>query len=148
MPTYTVKTANLDLDLDQRKRIAQAITQAHSANTGAPGYFAQIFFEVAAADAHFIGGRLNAIPHVYVHGLIRAGRTPEQKSGLMAGIRDHVRDAARVGPEDVWVYLQEIVAEQMIEFGRTLPVPGQEAEWRKGFSAAKVADFERAGVAI
>lgn len=39
--------------------------------------------------------------------------------------------------EDIWVYLQDIPAQQMIEFGRFLPAPGQESEWQKGFSAAK-----------
>jgi phenylpyruvate tautomerase PptA (4-oxalocrotonate tautomerase family) len=146
MPTYTVRTTNLSLDDDRRQRIASAITEAHSGNTGAPGYFAQIFFETAPQAAHFIGGQPNSTPHVYVHGLIRAGRTAEQKRGLMDDIRDHVRDVAGVGAEDIWVYVQEIVAEQMIEFGRTLPEPGRETEWREAFSPEKIEEFRRAGV--
>lgn len=147
MPTYTVRTANLHLTEAQRQRIATAITQSHSGSTGAPGYFAQVFFE-AASGAHFIGGRPNGVPHVYVHGLIRAGRSAAQKRDLMDEICARLRDAADVGAEDVWVYLQEIVPEQMIEFGRTLPEPGGEAEWREGFSPGKVADLRRAGVEI
>ncbi|MGU3540765.1 tautomerase family protein [Methylobacterium sp. A54F] len=148
MPTYTVRTANLILDDDRRQRIASAITEAHSGNTGAPGYLAQVFFDASPQAAHFIGGRPNPVPHVYVHGLIRAGRTAEQKRGLMDDIRDRVRDVAGVGGEDIWVYVQEIGAEQMIEFGRTLPEPGREAEWRQGFSPEKIADFRRAGVVV
>jgi phenylpyruvate tautomerase PptA (4-oxalocrotonate tautomerase family) len=147
MPTYTVRTANLSLDDDQRQRIASAITEVHSGSTGAPGYFAQVFFDGAPQAAHFIGGRPNPVPHVYVHGLIRAGRTAEQKRRLLEGIRDRVREVAGVGTEDIWVYVQEIVAEQMIEFGRTLPEPGREAEWRRGFSPETIEDFRRAGVA-
>jgi len=33
--------------------------------------------------------------------------------------------------EDVWIYLQDIPATQMIEFGRFLPAPGEEAEWER-----------------
>lgn len=148
MPTYTVRTANLSLDDDQRQRIASAVTETHSGSTGAPGYFAQIFFDAAPQAAHFVGGRPNPIPHVYVHGLIRAGRTADQKRGLLEGIRDRIRDIAGVGAEDIWVYVQEIAAEQMIEFGRILPEPGREAEWREGFSPEKIEAFRRAGVAI
>lgn len=148
MPTYTVRTANLSLDDDQRQRIASAITEAHSGSTGAPGYFAQIFFDPSLQATHFIGGRPNIIPHVYVHGLIRAGRTADQKRKLLESIRDRVHEIARVRAEDIWVYVQEIVAEQMIEFGRILPEPGREAEWRQGFSPEKIEAFRRAGVAI
>lgn len=148
MPTYTVKTANVALTETQRQRIATLITEAHSRNTGAPGYFAQVFFEAAGPGTHFIGGRPNPVPHVYVHGLVRAGRTPEQKRGLTEALCAQLGPAAGVGPEDVWVYLQEIAAEQMIEFGRTLPAPGQEAAWRQGFSPEKIDAFQRAGVAI
>ncbi|KAB1074012.1 tautomerase family protein [Methylobacterium planeticum] len=148
MPTYTVKTANLDLTDAQRQQIVTAITEAHSRNTGAPGYFAQVFFEAAVPGTHFIGGRPNGLPHVYVHGLIRAGRTAEQKRGLLAEIGARVHEAAGIEREDIWVYVQDIVPEQMIEFGRTLPEPGQEAAWREGFSPEKVAAFARAGVAV
>jgi phenylpyruvate tautomerase PptA (4-oxalocrotonate tautomerase family) len=148
MPTYTVRTANLSLDDDQRQRIANAITETHSGSTGAPGYFAQIFFDAAPPAAHFVGGRPNPIPHVYVHGLIRAGRTAEQKRRLLEGIRDRIHDIAGVGAEDIWVYVQEISAEQMIEFGRILPEPGREAEWRQGFSPEKIEAFRQAGVTV
>ncbi|MDR7037278.1 phenylpyruvate tautomerase PptA (4-oxalocrotonate tautomerase family) [Methylobacterium sp. BE186] len=148
MPTYTVKTSHLDLTAAQRQQIATAITDAHSEATGAPGYLAQVFFEAAAAGLHFIGGRPNGVPHVFVHGLIRAGRTAEQKRALIEAVGARVGAAAGIGREDIWVYVQDIAAEQMIEFGRILPEPGREAEWRRGFSPEKIGDFERAGVAL
>ncbi|AWN42472.1 tautomerase family protein [Methylobacterium durans] len=148
MPTYIVRTANLVLSEAQRQRIATAITEAHGGNTGAPGYFAQVFFEAAGPGTHFIGGRPNDVPHVFVHGLIRAGRTAEQKRGLIEALCTRVGTAAGIGHEDVWVYVQDIVAEQMIEFGRILPEPGREAAWRQGFSPEKIGDFQRAGVAV
>lgn len=148
MPTYTVTTANIALSPEQKSRIAAAITAAHHTHTGAPGYFAQVIFAAIEAGDHFIGGQRNTTPQVYIHGLIRAGRTDETKHALMEQILREARQTAGVGAEDVWVYVQDIVAEQMIEFGRFLPPPGAEAEWRKAITAQKLAELTRAGVAF
>jgi phenylpyruvate tautomerase PptA (4-oxalocrotonate tautomerase family) len=81
MPTYTVTVANLALSPKQKSQIAEAITTAHNAQTGAPRFFAQVLF----SSTH----------------------------------------------EGVWIYLQDIPETQMIEFGRFLPAPGEEAEWER-----------------
>jgi hypothetical protein len=39
--------------------------------------------------------------------------------------------------DDVWIYLPHIPATRMIEFGRFLPAPGDEAEWEKVMSPEK-----------
>ena len=44
MPTYRVITANLAMTQEQEAEIAAAITRAHHESTGAPAYFAQVFF--------------------------------------------------------------------------------------------------------
>ncbi|WP_288351979.1 tautomerase family protein [uncultured Marinobacter sp.] len=44
MPTYTVTVANLSLSQQQKSQIAEAITTAHSTQTGAPRFFAQVLF--------------------------------------------------------------------------------------------------------
>jgi phenylpyruvate tautomerase PptA (4-oxalocrotonate tautomerase family) len=94
---------------------------------------------------HYIGGKLNSAPQVYVHGLIRAGRSAEAKTGLIQQITSKAREIASVGAEDVWVYVQDIPAEQMVEFGRVLPEPGAEEQWRKGLSATKRDQLSAAG---
>jgi phenylpyruvate tautomerase PptA (4-oxalocrotonate tautomerase family) len=148
MPTYTVTTANLALSPDQKSRLAAAITAAHAAQTGAPGYFAQVIFAEVAAGSHFIGGKPNATPLVYVLGLIRAGRTDAAKRRLLEDIAAQTKAIAGVGAEDVWVYIQDIAAEQMVEFGRLLPPPGAEADWRAGMTQQKRAELAQAGVAV
>jgi phenylpyruvate tautomerase PptA (4-oxalocrotonate tautomerase family) len=146
MPTYTVTTVGLTLSAEQKSDIAQLITTSHAGNTGAPGYFAQVFFQTYAVGDHFFGGCLNNSTQVYIHGLIRAGRTVEQKTGLMAEVAEKAAGICAVGREDVWMYLQDIEAEQMIEYGRVLPAPGAEAEWRAGLSAEKEQALKRDGV--
>jgi phenylpyruvate tautomerase PptA (4-oxalocrotonate tautomerase family) len=148
MPTYTVTTANVALTSAQESEIAAAITDAHHQNTKAPGFFAQVLFVALPERKHYIGGKLNNTPQVFVHGLIRAGRSAATKTGLIEQIASRTREIASVGAEDVWVYLQDIPAEQMVEFGRVLPAPGAEEQWQKGLSPAKRRQLEAAGISI
>jgi phenylpyruvate tautomerase PptA (4-oxalocrotonate tautomerase family) len=148
MPTYTVTTANVVLTSAQESEIAAAITDAHHQNTGAPGFFAQVLFVALPERKHYIGGKLNSTPHIYLHGLIRAGRSAAAKTGLIQQIALKVREIAGVGAEDIWVYVQDIPPEQMVEFGRVLPAPGAEAQWQKDLSLGKRQQLAAAGVAI
>jgi len=148
MPTYTVTTANLTLTPAQESAIAAAITDAHQSNTGAPGFLAQVMFVALPQRKHYIGGKLNEIPHVFVHGLIRAGRSADAKAGLIAEIASKAGQVADVGAEDIWVYLQEVTPKQMVEFGRVLPAPGAEPRWLEGLSPAKRRQLAAAGVTV
>ena len=56
MPTYTVTVANFSLTAGQESGIATAITESHHANTGAPGFFAQVLFNTVTA-----GGEQEAV---------------------------------------------------------------------------------------
>ena len=131
MPTYTVTVANLSLSPQQKSQIAEAITAAHNAQTGAPRFFAQVLFSAANEGDHFVGGRVNTAPQLYVHGLVRKGRSIEIKQALMSQMLEEIAQIVDITAEDVWIYLQDIPATQMIEFGRFLPAPGEEAEWER-----------------
>ncbi len=137
MPTYTVTVANLSLSPQQKSQIAEAITEAHNAQTGAPRFFAQVLFYAAKEGEHFVGGRVNTVPQVFVHGLVRDGRSIEIKQALMSQMLEEIAQIVDITAEDVWIYLQDIPATQMIEFGRFLPAPDDEAEWEKGMSPEK-----------
>ena len=143
MPTYTVTVANLSLSAQQKSQIAEAITAAHNAQTGAPRFFAQVLFYAANEGEHFVGGRANTAPQVYVHGLVREGRSIEIKQALMSQMLEEIAQIVDITTEDVWIYLQDIPATQMIEFGRFLPAPGDEAEWEKGMSPKKRASLPK-----
>ncbi|HKJ27986.1 MAG TPA: tautomerase family protein [Anaerolineales bacterium] len=137
MPTYTVTTANLSLSTQQKSRVAEAITAAHSDHTGAPRFFAQVRFFQLEAGEHYIGGKLNEGPLLFVSGMIREGRSVDVKQALMSQMLEQIAAITAMEAEDIWIYLQDVAAEQMIEFGRFLPAPGQEDEWVKGLSPAK-----------
>ena len=110
MPTYTVTVANLSLSPQQKSQIAEAITAAHSAQTGAPRFFAQVLFSAANEGDHFVGGRVNTAPQVYVHGLVREGRSIEIKQALMSQMLEEIARIVEITAEDVWIYLQDIPA--------------------------------------
>ena len=129
MPTYTVTTATNRLTPRQKTRIAQEITRIHQSITGAQPFFAQVVFTAVEPADRFIGGK--PFPHdlIYLHGHIRAGRTPEQKHDLLTQLVKSLAEAASAPRNAIWVYLTELPPTQMVEFGHTLPTPGAEADW-------------------
>ena len=58
-----------------------AITFRHSEATGAPSYFVQVVIEEVQAD-RYLGGEKTS-DHIWVRGDIRAGRTEQQRTGMI-----------------------------------------------------------------
>ena len=129
MPTYTVMAAAGRLTASQKQEIARGITRAHSAATGAQGFFAQVIFQAIPAGDHFLGGAPLASDQLFVHGQIRAGRSADQKRGLLEALVTLVANATSAEKRSVWVYLAELPPSHMVEYGQVLPEPGTESEW-------------------
>lgn len=130
MPTYQVYAAAGFLDPQVKQALAREITRAHHAVTGASNYFAQVMFHELAPGDLYIGGSLARSPHLFVHGCIRA-RNAEVKRTLIERLRDAVAEVASLDRRFVWVYLSELPASQMVEFGYVLPAPGEEESWAR-----------------
>ena len=79
---------------------------------------------------------------------ILTGRALDAKQKLMSEAAGKIQAIAGIAVEDVWFYIQEIDAPQMIEFGRFLPEPGAEDTWRKAITPGKRAELERAGIKV
>jgi phenylpyruvate tautomerase PptA (4-oxalocrotonate tautomerase family) len=129
MPTYLCFSQTGTLTADQRADLAARITGIHTQATGAPLSFTQLVFQEVPANGHFIGGRPADARTVWVYGHIREGRTDAAKNELVLGIRDHVSTVTGVDQQHVWVYLNELGAAEMVEFGHVLPQHGQEDAW-------------------
>jgi 4-oxalocrotonate tautomerase family enzyme len=129
MPTYTVTVLRGQLGASQKTKIAQGITRVHSETTGAPHYFAQVIFNEVDEGNYFVGGSPLSHRQVFVHGQIRAGRPAENKSALICSMLDAVAEAASVPRTSVWIYIVDLQARQMVEFGHVLPEPGDEPAW-------------------
>jgi phenylpyruvate tautomerase PptA (4-oxalocrotonate tautomerase family) len=129
MPTYTVIVPRGQLDASHKARIAKGITRVHAETTGAPSYFAQVIFSEVDEGNYFVGGSPLSHRQIFVHGQIRGGRTAENKSALISSMLDAVAEAASVPRTSVWIYIIDLQARQMVEFGHVLPEPGDEPAW-------------------
>ena len=135
MPTYTCFAAAGSLDSKQKRAIARVVTLVHHEITGAPTHFAQVIFQEVPHGDHFVGGRPLEHAHVFVFGCIRAGRSAVDRKKLIRRLTKGVAAAAGVEPFAVWVYLQELPAAAMVEFGHILPEAGEERTWMEALPA-------------
>ncbi|MEO4002075.1 tautomerase family protein [Mesorhizobium sp. CAU 1732] len=129
MPTYICWTAAGLLSSEKRAQIAEAITTIHAEEGRAPLYFVQVLFNDVQPASHFVGGQPAADGHIWIRADIRSGRTDEQKKAILERIATEVSTVAKVGREDVWVYISDISAAGVLEFGHVLPQPGEEDAW-------------------
>ena len=136
MPTYTVKYSNFKLTPKQKKFIADGITKTHSKFTGANTFFAQVIFQKNENRSHFIGGKLVRNKEIFLNGQIRAGRTSTIKKNLILGLREVLIKNTKLKSDCLWVYLEDLPPQQMIEYGEILPKSGEEKKWFKSLSTS------------
>jgi phenylpyruvate tautomerase PptA (4-oxalocrotonate tautomerase family) len=134
MPTYLCTIAEGQLSQNQKAAVAQAITQTHSEVTGAPSYFAQVIFHEVKPGNHFIRGAPLDHKTLFVYGTIRAGRTPETKRALLVQLRKVLAEAASLPQTQIWIYITDLEARQIVEYGQLLPDPGSEEAWAAALS--------------
>jgi phenylpyruvate tautomerase PptA (4-oxalocrotonate tautomerase family) len=136
MPTYVITAPLGRLSAQQKQRMAADITRVHCAVAVAPAYFAQVIFNDVPTGNYFVGGKaLRGQDHVYVHGHIRAGRDAATKEKLVLDLMRAAADAAELDAHCVQVYVSEIPARQIAEYGQLLPPPGGENAWWEAIPA-------------
>jgi phenylpyruvate tautomerase PptA (4-oxalocrotonate tautomerase family) len=128
MPTYICAAREGSLTEDQKAQIAEEITRVHNEVTGAPRFFVKVLFNDLKPGGQFIGGAQRS-DQVWIHGDIRAGRSEQDKARLMLDILRGFSGISGMPEADVWIYLDELPAKNMAEFGQVLPEPGGEAAW-------------------
>jgi phenylpyruvate tautomerase PptA (4-oxalocrotonate tautomerase family) len=136
MPTYICSTAANRLTAEQRAKIAQTITTVHSEEALAPRYLVQVIFKQLDPSQNFIGGNPAPTSHIWIRADIRAGRTEKQRTTLQLRLAREVGEIADSSPEDIWVYINELLPSNMIEFGHLLPQPGEEKQWFQSLPSA------------
>ena len=81
-----------------------------------------------------MGGKTISEPQLFLHGEIRSGRTEEVKKKLILDLRDVLIKASGLDKTNVWVYIIDLLPNQMIEYGEILPESGKEKEWYANLS--------------
>lgn len=113
--------------------------------TGAAAFFAQVIFTEIAAGNHFLGGAPLVSDQIFVHGFIRAGRSGSDRERLVTEMVTALADLAGLPKRSVWVYVTEIPAKQMAEYGHILPEPGGEKAWLDGLPGEDRAYMQSVG---
>ena len=134
MPTYIVKYSNFNLSQKQKNSLANDISNTHSKFTGANTFFAQVIFQKNENNSHFMGGKLVKNKEIFLNGQIRAGRTLVIKKKLILGLREVLTRNTKIKKDFVWVYLEDLPPQQMIEYGEILPKSGEEKKWFNSLS--------------
>lgn len=132
MPVYIVYASIDRLRPAVKEEVARAISDAHRDLTGTNSFLAQVRFQGHQPGNVFLGGVCHKSESVFIHGLNRFGRPENLKRELTERIVSVVAAAMSMPTRDIWVYIDELPATQMAEYGYILPEPGKEAEWLDG----------------
>jgi phenylpyruvate tautomerase PptA (4-oxalocrotonate tautomerase family) len=129
MPTYACSITAGCLTPAQRHEIARSLTAIHAEETGAPAYLVQMIFQDVQLHSHYIGGEAAPVGRIWIRGDIRAGRTDAVKQRMIERMLHDTCETAGFPEEQVWIYICDVPAQGIAEYGRILPEPGAEAAW-------------------
>ena len=90
-----------------------------------------MFVELEAENC-FVGGKPLKGDQVFLNGQIRAGRSALDRTRLLKALHAALASAIECEANSVWVYLNDLPARDMIEYGHVLPEPGDESKWLAG----------------
>lgn len=129
MPTYVCSSAAGRLTVEHKAKIAHAITTVHSEEALAPRYLVQLIFQEVGPSQNYIGGEPAPQSQIWIRADIRAGRTETQRTRLQLRIVQQICEITGSSPDDIWIYVNELLPSNMVEFGHLLPQPGAEKQW-------------------
>lgn len=145
MPTYILTVpANL-LNESQKGAVAEAVTLTHNRVTGAALFFAQVIIHEVPVGNYFVGGKPLVGRQAFLQGQIRGGRSAPDRKKLLLALRDAVMSSCGLIQSDVWVYLIDLPARDLIEYGHILPEPGDEAAWMDSLPQADLIRMSKTG---
>jgi hypothetical protein len=115
------------LTRSKRRKLLTLLVNAIAKRRGAHPYFVQVQIEETRAD-RYLGGQLTQ-NHIWIRGDIRAGRAPEVRSSMMLNIMRDIKDITGLIEDNIWVYVNNLLPTDMVEYGHVLPSPGEEQQW-------------------
>jgi phenylpyruvate tautomerase PptA (4-oxalocrotonate tautomerase family) len=119
MPLYTVITQSGVLNGEAKASLADKLTTFHSEYSGVPKTWVQIVFQDYAPGSGFSGGKPAATSALTL--LIRAGRSPEYKRGLVKRLWELFQEATGAPDNQIVVGVQEVPPSQAMEMGQIMP---------------------------
>jgi phenylpyruvate tautomerase PptA (4-oxalocrotonate tautomerase family) len=119
MPLYTVMTQAGVLSDTAKAKLAGELTAFHSEYSGVPKNWVHIIFQDYPPGSGFTAGE--AAPAASLTLLIRTGRSPEYKRGLLKRLWQLFQDATGAPDDQIVLGIQEVPASQAMEMGQIMP---------------------------
>lgn len=127
MPIYCVTSIAERFSLAQRERIAAAITDIHCTVTGSLPYLVQVVFHAVAEGNMFVAGKHLKYDNITIVGHVRSERRREARKALALEIMHGVAAIAETDRTAVQVYIADLPASQIAEWGRVATGPSEDA---------------------
>jgi phenylpyruvate tautomerase PptA (4-oxalocrotonate tautomerase family) len=119
MPLYTIMTQAGVLNGEAKASLANKLTAFHSEYSGVPTAWVQIVFQDYAPGSAFAGGKPAATAVLTL--LIRTGRSPEYKSGLVKRLWEILQEETVAPDNQMIIGVQEVPPSQAMEMGQVMP---------------------------
>jgi len=136
MPVYQFATIGINLEDDQRERLAAGITEIHSSETNAPEPFIRVVFLPIPEGFGFTAGKLAS--SVIVNGGIRSGRSDATRHAIMHRIHELVLEVIDIAPGKIVISTMDLPSNWLMEAGLIMPqpIPAEEEAWMKKLEEA------------
>jgi phenylpyruvate tautomerase PptA (4-oxalocrotonate tautomerase family) len=119
MPLYTVTTQAGVLSGEAKAKLAGDLTAFHSEYAGVPKNWVHVVFHDYAPGSGFTAGEPAATAALTL--LIRTGRSPDYKRGLLRRLWDLLQDATGAPDDQIVIGIQEVPPSQAMEMGQIMP---------------------------
>lgn len=119
MPLYTLMTQAGVLSDNAKADLAAELTTLHSQYSGVPQNWVHVIFQDYASGSGFAAGKASATVSLTV--LIRTGRSPDYKRGLLKRLWQLLQSATGAPDEGIVIGIQEVPASQAMEMGKIMP---------------------------
>jgi phenylpyruvate tautomerase PptA (4-oxalocrotonate tautomerase family) len=119
MPLYTVTTQAGVLSSEAKAKFAGELTKFHSEYARVPENWIHIVFQDYVAGSSFTAGMPSATAALTL--LIRTGRSPDYKRGLLKRLWELFQDATGAPDDQIVIGIQEVPPSQAMEMAQIMP---------------------------
>ena len=119
MPLYALTTQDGVLSSEAKSRLAVELTDLHSEYAGVPKNWVHVVFQEYPPGNGFTAGEAAATAALTL--LIRTGRTPEYKRGLLQRLWTVFQSATGAPDDQIVIGIQEVPPSQAMEMGQIMP---------------------------
>lgn len=128
MPTYKCSLLGLNIGAEKKYKLANAVTASHCECIGDPPQAVQVIFDDLPPGQCFVGGSL-ADGRILVTGLVSPQAANDQNQLLSNRLLELFTEICGVQKTSVWIYLQELQRDSIIECGNGSSATDFGQEW-------------------